>query len=119
MKILIVDDNVSITEMLSEYLIMQEHDVSMATSGRNGLSMIQNNGFDAILLDLSMPEFTGMDIIAALEKDDQLKDKRIILFTASSISNETLEGLLSKEGVQTCLKKPVKLAELLQTITAS
>lgn len=118
MKILIIDDNASITEMLSEYLTMQEHEVSIANSGRSGLSMVQNNGFDTILLDLSMPDFSGFDIIEALEKVGQLSDKKIVLFTASSVSNEILEELLAKDGIHSCVKKPVKLSELIQVITS-
>ncbi len=117
MKILIVDDNQSITDMLSKYLTIKGFEVTIANSGRNGLSLIQRNELDTILLDISMPEFSGIDVISTLEKDDQLKDKKIVLFTASSVSNETVVELLTKVGVQTCLKKPVKLGELVQAIS--
>ena len=117
MKILIVDDNQSITGMLSKYLKLKNFEVNVANGGRNGLSLIQNNEFDTILLDLSMPDFSGMDVIDALEKDGKLKDKKIVLFTASSIENELLDQLLRKEGIKACVKKPVKLAELIQVIS--
>ena len=118
MKILIVDDNESITKALSQYLTVKSYEVSVANSGRSGLSLIQNHEFDAILLDLSMPDFSGFDIIETLEKDGQLKDKKIILFTASSISNELINELLRKDGIETYLKKPVKLSEIEQVLTS-
>ena len=117
MKILIVDDNQSITGMLSKYLKLKNFEVSVANGGRTGLNLIQNNEFDTILLDLSMPDFSGMDVIDALEKDGKLKDKKIVLFTASSITNELLDQLLRKEGIKACVKKPVKLEELIQVIS--
>ncbi len=117
MKILIIDDNESITDALAKYLKVKGFEVSVSNDGRNGLSFIQNHEFDVILLDLSMPEFSGFDVIEALEKDGQLKDKKIVLFTASSVSKEMINELLKKDGIQTCLKKPVKLAEIVQTLT--
>jgi len=117
MKLLIVDDNTSITDMLSKYLTIKGYEVSVVNSGRNALNMINSNKFDTVLLDLSMPDFSGMDVIDALEKQGQLKNQNIVLFTASSVANETIDKLLEKDGIKTCLKKPVKLGELVQTIS--
>lgn len=117
MKLLIVDDNSSITDMLSKYLKIKGYDVSVVNSGRNALNMIQSNKFDTVLLDLSMPDFSGIDVIESLERTGNLKNQKIVLFTASSVSNQIIDELLSKDGIKTCLKKPVKLAELVQTIS--
>ena len=117
MKILIVDDNQSITNALSQYLKVKDFEVVIANKGRTGLDLIQNQEFDSILLDLAMPDFSGFDIINTLEKDDQLKDKKIILFTASTISNAILNELVKKDGIKTCIKKPVKLSEIVQVIS--
>lgn len=116
MKILIVDDNESITDALAKYLTLKGFEVSVSNGGRNGLSLIQNHEFDAILLDIAMPEFSGIDIIEALERDSQLKDQKIILFTASTISKDEMHELLQKEGIHTCINKPVRLAEILQVL---
>jgi CheY-like chemotaxis protein len=72
--------------------------------------------FDSVFLDMSMPDFSGLDVIAALEKEGVLKDQRIIIFTASSISNDAIDELLTKDGVDKCLRKPVVLSELLAVI---
>ncbi len=117
MKILIVDDNQNITNMLTKYLKLKNFEVIVANSGRNGLSMIQSIEFDTILLDLAMPDFSGIDVIDALEKDGRLKDNKIILFTATSISDKEIEELLKKEGIIACLRKPVKLDELVKAIS--
>jgi len=66
-----------------------------------------------------MPNFGGLDVIAALEKDHVLKDQRIIVFTASSASDEELNKLLEKDGVESYLRKPVKLSDIIRVIPES
>jgi|SRR6185437_5852278 CheY-like chemotaxis protein len=115
MKILLVDDNETITEMMSKYLTAKGHQCFIANDGRTGLTLITEKKFDVILLDLAMPEFTGVDVIEHLHKSGKIKENKIILFTASSITDAEIDVLIRK-GAHSCLKKPVKLAVLLQVI---
>ena len=113
MKILLIDDNSDITEMLSKYLKIEGHNCKVCNDGRNGLSLILEQEFDVVLLDLAMPEFTGYDLVESLEKMGRLEElHKIVVFTASSIGNSEIEKLLQK-GVRMCLKKPVRLDQLL------
>jgi len=118
MKILIVDDNKTITDMLSKYLTVKGFDCVVTNDGMNGLNIMRQEKFHTVFLDMSMPGFGGIDVINALEKQNLLKEQRIIIFTASSISNEEIEELLTKDGVDSCLRKPVQLSELITTINA-
>jgi DNA-binding response OmpR family regulator len=118
MKILVVDDNKSITSSLEKYLKIKGFEVSICNDGEDGLELIQNGEWDKVLLDLSMPEYGGLEIIENLEKNNVLKDKNIILFTASSVPDYVLEKLLKKDGIKTCLKKPISLAKIAETISA-
>jgi len=113
-RILIIDDNKDIAEMLSKYLNGKGFDCVVSNDGVNGLNQIKKEKFDTVFLDLAMPNFGGLDVIAALEKDHVLKDQRIVVFTASSASNEELEKLLEKDGVESYLRKPVQLSELIR-----
>ena len=63
MKILVVDDNESISSMLKKFLTIKGHDCTASQDGRNALDMMVREKFDVIILDLAMPEFTGYDII--------------------------------------------------------
>ena len=87
----------------------------MSNDGRNGLSLIEHQDFDAVLLDLAMPEFTGVDVVNSLAQSGKIKEKKIILFTASSIGSKEVDDLLQK-GVYACIKKPAKLDVILKTI---
>jgi len=118
MKILVVDDNKSITSALEKYFKIKGFEVRICNDGRDGLELIQNDKWDTILLDLSMPECSGLDIIDKLEKNNVLKDKNIFLFTASSVPDYVLGKLLAKDGIKTCLKKPISLAKIAETIAS-
>jgi len=118
MKVLVVDDNKSITSALEKYLKIKGFEVRICNDGYDGFELIQNEEWDTVLLDLSMPEYSGLDIIENLEKNNVLKDKNIILFTASSVPDYVLGKLVKKEGIKTCLKKPISLAKIAETIAS-
>ena len=69
--------------------------------------------FDAILLDIAMPDFTGLDVIDKLIETDKIRDSLIVLLTASSITDAEVKKLV-KKGVHSCLRKPVKIEILLE-----
>lgn len=106
MKILIIDDNKDIAKMLSKYMTIKGHFCSVANDGRNGLNLIENKTFDAVILDIAMPEFSGTDVIDALCKSGKIKNQNIIILTASSLSYED-ESTMKSKGVRLCLKKPI------------
>jgi len=118
MKILVVDDNKTITEMLSKFLTVKGYDIVTTNDGRNALNLMKKGKYQTVFLDLSMPEFGGIDVIDGLEKENLLKDQRIVIFTASSISDGEIDKLLEKDGVDSCLRKPVQLSELTALIEA-
>jgi len=117
LKILLVDDNESIANMLMKFLTIKGYDCTVCLDGRNALDILSREKFDVILLDLAMPEFTGYDVINELEKNGKLKEQNIIVLTASSITTLQSDDLL-KRGVKSCLKKPVTAEILLKVISS-
>ena len=116
MKILIIDDNQKITDMLESYLKLKNHDVTVSNDGRNGLSLMEESQFDATILDIAMPEFSGFDVVNQLKKDGKVDGNKIVILTAVPLSQTETDMLMSK-GVHSILKKPVNLQVLLKTIT--
>jgi two-component system, OmpR family, response regulator len=110
MKILVIDDSTEIAEALKFWLENEGVTVEVITDGSTGLDMIRNKQFDLILLDVAMPDFTGLDVIDSLTNEGQLESKNIIIFTASSDKN--LFERLKNSGVKGILKKPSSLQEL-------
>ena len=112
MKLCIIDDNTSITNLFSKLAKIKGHDCIVANDGRTGLSLLENGTFDAAILDLAMPEFSGIDVINSLEKNGKMDKQKIVVLTASSVSDNEIENI-KKLGVKEVLKKPVKLNALL------
>jgi two-component system, OmpR family, response regulator len=110
MKILVIDDSQEIAEALKFWLENEGVTVEVITDGSTGLDMIRNKQFDLILLDVAMPDFTGLDVIDSLKNEGLLESKNIIIFTASSDKN--LFERLKNSGVKGILKKPSSLQEL-------
>ena len=115
LEILIIDDNEQITKMLTTFLELKEHKCTVANDGKEGLAIIKENRHDVILLDLAMPEFDGYAVIKDLEENNMLKDHKIIVFTASTITDNELDGLVDR-GVTSYILKPIDIDILLSKI---
>ena len=114
-SILIIDDNKSITDMLSNYLTLKKFSCDVSNDGKSGLDMISKKKYSTIFLDLSMPSFSGFDVIESLEKNGMIKNLNIIVLTASSIKKEETQSILQR-GVKMCITKPFNLGELVKMI---
>ena len=117
MKICLIDDNQEIANTLSKMLRINGHECVTVNDGRSGLSLIENDKFDAVLLDVSMPEFSGIDVVNALNESNKIKENNIVILTASSISHEELDKL-KEQGVKAVLEKPIQLNSLISTLEA-
>jgi len=115
LEILIIDDNEQITRMLTTFLELKMHKCTVASEGKEGLDIIKENRHDVVLLDLAMPEFDGYAVIKDLEENNMLKDHKIIVFTASTITQEELDGLVDR-GVTSYILKPIDIDLLLSKI---
>ena len=118
LNILIIDDNEQITKMLTTFLELKKHKCMVANEGKHGLALIHENKYDVVLLDLAMPEFDGYVVIKALESKDMLKNNKIIVFTASTITQDELNQLVSR-GVTSYILKPIDIDLLLSKIIES
>ncbi len=115
LEILIVDDNEQITKMLTTFLELKDHKCTVANDGKEGLALIKESRHDIILLDLAMPEFDGYSVIKDLEENNLLKDHKIIVFTASTITQEELDELVTR-GVTSYILKPIDIDILLSKL---
>ena len=113
MKILGIDDNEDLLSLCEIALSSEGHEYTAINTGKDGLQAIKDKKFDIVLLDLSMPEFSGVDVIDALVKEGIINKQKIIIFSAySSTENATL----LEKGVHSIIKKPVEIDILIETI---
>ena len=115
-KVLIIDDNQTITSALSKFLEFKKIDCTVANDGRNGLELIRNGSFDVILLDLAMPDFTGYDVVDELVKENKIKDQKIIVLTASELTPESIASL-RKNGIHSIQTKPMDVSTLIEVMS--
>jgi len=112
MKILAIDDEQDLLELLKVFFTSEGHEYVGVVSGKEGLKKISDENFDMVLLDLAMPDFSGVDVIDALIDDGLMKKQKIVIFTASSATEKEFVPLLEK-GVYSIIKKPIDFDVLL------
>jgi DNA-binding response OmpR family regulator len=112
-KILIVDDDPSILELLSFLISKQGHDVLTATDGKAGLEKAKAERPDLIVLDVMMPEMDGFGVSASLFKDRDMRDTPILILTAKGTSREIFKLVPNVRGY---MDKPFDPPDLLKTI---
>jgi len=106
MKILAIDDNEDLVNLCETVLTSDGHEFTGITNGREGLQAIKDEKFDVVLLDLSMPDFSGEDVLDALAKEGIMKKQKIVIFTGMSPTEKEIELFLEK-GVHSVIKQPV------------
>jgi len=107
MKILGIDDNEDLLQVCEVVLNSEGHEYTGIDNGKEGLELIRDEKFDVVLLDLSMPDFTGQDVMDALVKDGIMNKQKVVVFTAASPSEKEIDLFLGK-GAHSVLKKPVE-----------
>ncbi len=115
MNILQIDDNLDITKLVKTVLQSSGHQFASADNGKDGLQLIRDNKYDVVLLDLSMPGISGMQVIDELTKEGIIDKQKIVLFTASSVRDDEISESIEK-GVHSCIRKPVDIDTLLEKI---
>ena len=115
MRVLVIDDNISISSMITKYLNKKNIDAMYTNNAKNGLELIKKNNFDGIILDLSMPEFSGYDFLKKLKSENGIEKIQIVVLTASMV-NEAQENELKSLGVKSILNKPIDPNDLIDNL---
>jgi len=111
-KVLLVDDETDFLEVMSERMTTRGLEVSTSTSAKDALKLTQDENYDAVVLDLMMPEMDGIEALAALkEKHPELQ---IILLTGHGSVEKGVEAM--KLGAMDFLEKPIDMNALTEKI---
>jgi CheY-like chemotaxis protein len=113
-KILVIDDDPSISTIASKRLQSEEIQTLTASDGAEGLRMVREARPDVVLLDLMMPKVHGFTVIREIRENPSLSNVKIVVTSAKSFSGdiETARRL----GADRCLPKPCNLQELWQVV---
>ena len=114
MRVLVVEDDASLRESLCEGLRKAGYAVDQAVDGRDGLFAAQEYPIDLAIIDLGLPEMSGIELIRKLR--DEGGDRPILILTARDRWQDKVEGLES--GADDYLVKPFHMEELLARLNA-
>ncbi len=110
-KLLIVDDEEKIREMIGKYAVHEGHEVKLASNGKEALNLFANEDFDVVILDIMMPVMGGYD---TLKKMKEIKDVHCIFLTALGEEYDRVYGF--DIGAEDYVTKPFSLKELMMRV---
>ena len=114
-KILIVDDDVDLAELLRTKLADEGHEVTVTNSGEGAFELAKQFRPDIAVLDIMLPGVTGYQICRRIRKDPELYKIGILILTALGEEPEVLHGI--EQGADDFLAKPFKLDHLIEKLT--
>ncbi|WP_291778836.1 response regulator transcription factor [Cecembia sp.] len=113
-KLLVVEDDPNLGDILQEYLSMKGYDTTLCRDGEEGWSKFKKDKYDLAILDIMMPKKDGFTLGKEIKKVQE--DLPIIYLTAKNLKDDIIEGL--KIGADDYITKPFSMEELLLRIAA-
>jgi len=108
-KILIIDDEAEFAATLCQRLRLRGFDAEDVYSGTEGLARLEKSHFDVVILDLKMPDVSGLDILADIKKHEP--ETEVIMLTGHGSSASGIKAM--EQGAFDYIMKPVDLGDLL------
>ncbi len=113
-KILVVDDDEALVDVVSNLLKLEGYEVLEAYNGKAGLEMAKEKKPHVIILDIMMPEMDGYQVLEKLKEDPETNDIPVIMLTARTEDKAVIESW--KKGADFYIPKPFEIDELLHVI---
>jgi len=111
-RILIVDDEDDLRELLSHVLSTQGYEIQSAANGEEAISTLQEEKFDMALLDIQMPKINGIQVLQFI--NEHTPSTRVIMLTGYADLKNAMEA--KEFGARDFISKPYKLDDILSTI---
>lgn len=111
-KVLLVDDDTDFLDIMSERMRTRGMEVDTAASGKEALEKLETQSYDAVLLDLMMPEMGGLEALQIIK--DKKPEIQVILLTGHASVSKGVEAI--KLGAMDFVLKPAKMEELTEKI---
>jgi DNA-binding response OmpR family regulator len=112
-KVLLIDDDARLHELLARYLTQNGFTVAVAPDGRKGLAALEAGAFDAVLLDVMMPGMDGIEVVKRIRVKSKIP---VLMLTAKGDETDRVVGL--ELGADDYIAKPFSPRELLARLRA-
>lgn len=113
-RILIIDDNEILCDLVQEVLSLEDYRVERALSGKEGLEKVLDWRPDLIILDITLPDMTGWQVLERMKDEDLILSTHIIMLTAKADIGTEIFGL--QEVVEDYVRKPFDNKELIMIV---
>ena len=114
LRFLVVDDNEDIRDVFCRLVERAGHEASTAYDGQDAVETLERERFDVMLLDLTMPRMTGVEVVRWLrDRPDVAPDLRIVVISAWAGENR---AVLQELGITTVMQKPLRIQQLTDLI---
>lgn len=114
-KIMVVDDEESLTELVKAILEQEDYEVTVASNGEECLEKLKTVKPDLVLLDMMMPGMSGREVCERIRGNPETKDLKIAFITVAKFS-ETGKDTLSKMNVLDYITKPFDNDDLVKRV---
>lgn len=115
-KILVIDDDIAIQELLKRALQKQGYEVTVASNGEDGFQQAQNLQPALIICDWIMPRLTGIEVCSRVKANSELSTTFFILLTSLGTVQDRVKGL--DAGADDFISKPIEMSELTARVRA-
>ena len=113
-KVLVIDDDQSLLEILQTNLQAEGFEVVTASSGSEGLAKLKSDKPDLVILDVLMPGMDGWEVLRKIEEDPDTAGTPVVMLTAVHGTDQVIRGL--EEGAVEYITKPFYPADLIATV---
>ncbi|WP_448952232.1 response regulator [Labrys neptuniae] len=113
-KVLIVEDNELNMKLFHDLLEANGYDIVETRSGINVMNLAREHRPDLILMDIQLPEVSGLEVTRWLKDDDELKAIPVVAITAFAMKGD--EERIRQGGCEAYLSKPISVAKFLETV---
>ncbi len=109
-KVLIVDDQEDILTSMKMLVESEGYEAKTANSGKLALKLLKQESFDLVLLDILMPEMSGMEVLANIRKDSKLKNQKVAFLSVVKLS-EPGKDIVKKLKLVEYFQKPIDVVD--------
>lgn len=110
-RVLIVDDEEYIRDLIKEVLLAQGHEFELAPGGKEALEILRRKAIDLAIIDRNMPGMSGIEVVQLIRQNPKTKGLKILMCTGSSVTKEIDEAFAA--GADDYLLKPLNFPALL------
>jgi CheY-like chemotaxis protein len=113
--IIIVEDEPDTAEMFAEMMRLAGYNVLKSYGGTSAIALISEKKPDAVVLDVMMPDLSGMEVMKFMRRDPRLADIPVVVVSAKSLPSDIKSGL--DAGASVYLTKPVAFQDLNEAVS--